>query len=250
MDTHWWLSEGFGPRATGTPGYSAAADWAMKKFTEWGFKNVHIERFPFGQGWSIDRFSAHLLTPQAAPLVGMPRWYSPSTNGTVTSDVVHVKAANEADLAKYKGQLAGKIVILQAARPVRMLEDRIVLRMNDADWTEAMKLPAPRRRPPRPPAPASPALTPQQFAQLVQRFLVAEGAAVAARSRLATAISPPAAATCRGGRSASTAARSSRATAAAATPTRRSRCRRRRSRSSTTTAWSACSSTASRCAWK
>ena len=21
MDTHWWLSEGFGPRATGTPGY-------------------------------------------------------------------------------------------------------------------------------------------------------------------------------------------------------------------------------------
>ena len=82
MDTHWWLSEGFGPRATGTPGYTAAADWAMKKFNEWGLKNVHIERFPFGQGWTIDRFSAHLLTPQPAPLIGMPRWYSPSTNGT------------------------------------------------------------------------------------------------------------------------------------------------------------------------
>src|SRR5215204_7012333 len=67
MDTHWWLSEGFGPRATGTPGYQAAADWAMKKFNEWGLKNVHIERFPFGQGWSIDRFSVHLLTPQTAP---------------------------------------------------------------------------------------------------------------------------------------------------------------------------------------
>ena len=64
MDTHWWLSEGFGPRATGTPGYSAAADWAMKKLNEWGLKNVHVERFPFGQGWTIDRFSAHLLTPQ------------------------------------------------------------------------------------------------------------------------------------------------------------------------------------------
>jgi hypothetical protein len=178
MDTHWWLSEGLGPRATGTPGYSAAADWAMKKFNEWGFKNVHIERFPFGQGWSIDRFSVHLLTPQAAPLIGMPRWYSPSTNGTVTSDVVHVKAANEADLAKYKGQLAGKIVILQAARPVRMLEDRVVLRMNDDDWKEAMTLPAPRPASAPPAQPAPPALTPQQFAQLVQRFLVAEGAAV------------------------------------------------------------------------
>ena len=81
MDTHWWLSEGLGPRATGTPGYQAAADWAMKKFNEWGLKNVHIERFPFGQGWSIDRFSVHLLTPQPAALVGQPRWYSPSTRG-------------------------------------------------------------------------------------------------------------------------------------------------------------------------
>jgi carboxypeptidase Q len=176
MDTHWWLSEGFGARATGTPGYQAAADWAMKKFNEWGLKNVHIERFPFGQGWSIDRFSVHLLTPQAAPLIGMPRWNSPSTKGAITSDVVHVKAATEADLAKYKGQLAGKIVILQAARAVRMLEDRIVLRMNDSDWAEAMKVPEPRpAATPATPAPGT--LTPQQFAALVQRFLVSEGAA-------------------------------------------------------------------------
>jgi carboxypeptidase Q len=178
MDTHWWLSEGLGPRATGTPGYQAAADWAMKKFNEWGFKNVHIERFPFGQGWSIDRFSIHLLTPQAAPLIGMPRWYSPSTKGTVTADVVHVKAANEAELAKYKGQLVGKIVITQNTRPVRMLEDRIVLRMNEADWKEAMTLPEPRPAATAPGATgAKPPMTPQQFAQLVQRFLVAEGAA-------------------------------------------------------------------------
>ena len=178
LDTHWWLSEGFGARATGTPGYQAAADWAMKKFNEWGLKNVHVERFPFGQGWSIDRFSVHLLTPQPAPLIGMPRWYSPSTKGTITSDVVHVKATSEADLAKYKGQLTGKIVILQAVRPVRMLEDRVVLRMNDADWAEAMKLPEPRPAAGTPGASgASGAMTPQQFAQLVQRFLVAEGAA-------------------------------------------------------------------------
>ena len=177
MDTHWWLSEGFGARAIGTPGYQAAADWAIKKFNEWGLKNVHIERFPFGQGWSIDRFSVHLLTPQPAPLIGMPRWYSPSTNGTISADVVYVKADNEAELARFKGQLVGKIVILQTARPVRMLEDRIVLRMNDADWAEAMKLPEPKPTASSPAAGAKPAMTPQQFAQLVQRFLVTEGAA-------------------------------------------------------------------------
>ena len=149
MDTHWWLSEGLGPRATGTPGYTAAAEWAMKKFNEWGLKNVHTERFAFGQGWSIERFSVHLLTPQPAALIGQPRWYSPSTSGTITSDVVYVKATSEAELAKYKGQLTGKIVVMQAPRVVRMLDGRVLLRMNDADWKEAMELPpaAPSPRP-------------------------------------------------------------------------------------------------------
>lgn len=182
MDTHWWLSEGLGPRATGTPGYSAAADWAMKKFNEWGLKNVHVERFKFGQGWSIDRFSVHLLTPQPAALIGQPRWYSPSTNGTVTSDVVYVKATTEAELQKYKGQLVGKIVVMQPTRVVRMLDGRVILRINDADWKEAMELPAPAPAPAaggRGGAAARPAgaLSPQQFQAMVQKFLVDEGAA-------------------------------------------------------------------------
>jgi carboxypeptidase Q len=180
MDTHWWLSEAIGPRATGTPGYQAGADWVMKKFGEWGLKNIHIERFPFGQGWSIDRFSAHMLTPQPSVVIGMPRWNSPSTKGTITSDVVYVRASNETELANYKGKLAGKIVVVQPVRAVRMLEDRVVLRMNDADWAEAMKLPEPPPSTAKPAAPATPAPapTPAQMGQIIQRFLVAEGAAV------------------------------------------------------------------------
>ncbi len=143
METHWWLSEVFGPRATGTPGYTQGAEWVMKKFGEWGLTNIHIERFPFGQGWTIERFSAHMTAPQTASLIGQPRWNSPSTNGPVTADVAYVKAANEADLDKYKGQLRGKIVVLQGPRAVRMLDGRVVLRMTDNDWAEAMKLPPP-----------------------------------------------------------------------------------------------------------
>ncbi len=94
MDTHWWLSEVYGPRATGTPAYTQGAEWVIKKFDEWGLKNIHIERF-----------SIHMTAPQTAALIGQPRWNSPATNGPVAADVVHLQAATEADLAKYKGQL-------------------------------------------------------------------------------------------------------------------------------------------------
>jgi len=176
METHWWLSEVYGPRATGTPAYAQGADWVMKKFAEWGLKNIHAERFPFGQGWTIERFSIHLLAPQTAALVGQPRWNSPSTNGPVAADVVHLQAATEGDLAKYKGQLQGKIVVSQAVRPVRMLDGRVVLQMTDADWAEAMKLPAPA--PAATPAAAATGPAAPVTPASLQRFLAAEGAAV------------------------------------------------------------------------
>ena len=176
METHWWLSEVYGPRATGTPAYTQGADWVMKKFAEWGLKNIHTERFPFGQGWTIERFSIHLLAPQTAALVGQPRWNSPSTNGPVAADVVHLQAATEGDLVKYKGQLQGKIVVSQAVRPVRMLDGRVVLQMTDADWAEAMKLPAPA--PAATPAAAATGPAAPVTPAALQRFLAAEGAAV------------------------------------------------------------------------
>ena len=174
MDHVWWLSEVHGPRATGTPAFEAASQWAMKRFTEWGLSNVHQERFPFGQGWTIERFSLHLVEPQTQAFIGQPRWNSPSTNGPVLSEVVHVRAADETGLAKYQGQLRGKIVVMQPVRAVRLLDGRVVLRMTEQDWTEAATLP-----PPAEPAsgPSERVRAAQAFAATVQRFLVAEGVA-------------------------------------------------------------------------
>ena len=36
----WWLSEVHGPRATGTPAFAQASEWAMKRFTEIGRAHV------------------------------------------------------------------------------------------------------------------------------------------------------------------------------------------------------------------
>jgi hypothetical protein len=143
MDHVTWLADVFGPRVTGTPQLQQASDWAMKRFTEWGLSNVHQERFAYGQGWKIDRFSAHLIEPQSQAIIGAPRQFSPSTKGPVTADVVRVNIRAEADFATYAGKLRGKIALAQPARPVRMLEDRIVLRMNEQDTAESLTTPVP-----------------------------------------------------------------------------------------------------------
>ena len=59
---------------------------------------------------------AHLVEPQVQPLIGFPQEWSSGTKGPVTADVVRVQIANEADFAKYRGKLAGKIVLTQPAR--------------------------------------------------------------------------------------------------------------------------------------
>ena len=48
-----------------------------------------------------------------------------------------------ADIEKYRGKLAGKIVLTQSARDVKLLEGIVVQRWNDALLKEAMTMPIP-----------------------------------------------------------------------------------------------------------
>src|SRR5215831_14368063 len=143
MDHVSWLSDVYGPRLTGSPAIQQASEWAMKRFNEWGLANVHQERWKFGKGWTLVRFSANMIEPQPQPILGYPREWSSGTNGPVTADVVRVQINNENDFARYRGKLAGKIVLTQPERRVRMYEGPNILRM-DEKWTkEAEETPVP-----------------------------------------------------------------------------------------------------------
>lgn len=146
MDHISWLSDVYGPRLTGGPGIMQASDWAIRKFGEWGLANAHRETWAFGKGWSLVRFSAHMIEPQVQPLVGFPASWSPGTKGPVVAEVVRVQIDSDADFDKYRGKLAGKIVLTQPERAVTMLEGNIVHRMGEAEIAEAMKTPIPRPR--------------------------------------------------------------------------------------------------------
>lgn len=146
MDHIGWLADVYGPRLTGSPGIQQASDWALKKFQEWGLANPHREHFEFGRGWSLVRFHAQMVEPQVQPLIGFPGSWTPSTNGTVTAEVVRVQIDTEADFEKYRGKLAGKIALTQPVREVRMLEGLIVSRMGEEELKEAETTPIPRGR--------------------------------------------------------------------------------------------------------
>jgi len=138
-----WLSDIYGPRLEGSPEKEEAAGWAMKKMKSWGLSDVREQRFPFGKGWSLEHFSAEMIAPRVSPLIAYPKAWTPGTNGPVEADVVHAEIASEADFARYRGKLRGKVVLTQPVRMVRMLDGRIVLRMGEKEIHEALHEPSP-----------------------------------------------------------------------------------------------------------
>jgi hypothetical protein len=173
MEIESWLADVYGPRMTGSPGYKQAADWAAKKMTALGFSNVHIEKWPFGKGWQLKKYYAQMTEPQVMPIIGTVRAWTPGTNGAVVGDVVHVVIGSESDIEKYRGKLAGKIVLTQLPREVKLLEGRITWRMDDAllKEAEAMSIPPAHSAPRRPAGPT--------LQDKINQFFVAEKVAAA-----------------------------------------------------------------------
>ncbi len=175
METIGWLTDVYGPRLTGGPEIREAGDWVTKRMGTWGLSNIHEEAWPFGKGWSLERFTASMTEPRVMPIIGMPKAWTVGTKGAVTADVVLAPIATEADMAKFRGKLRGRIVLTQPEREVKMLDGRIVLRMDDEDIKEAESLPAPRSAAARPAAPRPNMADARALQQRIQQFYIDEG---------------------------------------------------------------------------
>ena len=85
----------------------------MKTMTSWGMKNAHLEPFTWrGIGWLPGRASGYITSPVKANLKFEAVPWSPSTNGTVSGEVVSVVAPEtptEAELAAYLTKIAPKV---------------------------------------------------------------------------------------------------------------------------------------------
>jgi hypothetical protein len=174
METEFNLTDLHGPRLTNSPQYFEAADWAVKQLSEWGIK-AHQEKWPFGRGWQFTHYSAHLVEPQYAPLIGFPLAWTKGTNGTVTGEPVWMEGLNtDADLEKQKGRLKGKIVLIGAPRDLEMSMEPLGRRFTEADLHELFIAPDPGAggRGGRGGQPFGPAA--REFRERVQKFLAEE----------------------------------------------------------------------------
>lgn len=78
MDHIGWLADVYGPRLTGGPGMAQGAGWTLKKFAEWDLASPHRQTWSFGRGWSLERFSAHMIEPQVQRIIGLAGAWSPA----------------------------------------------------------------------------------------------------------------------------------------------------------------------------
>lgn len=129
------LTDIVGPRLTGSPELRRASEWARDRFTTWGLKNAALEPWgPFGRGWSLRRFSAQIIAPQAIPLIAYPKAWSPSLGArTLEGEVVHVDIKKPEDFERYRGKLRGAIVLDGAAIDVKVGFEPLARRRTEAD---------------------------------------------------------------------------------------------------------------------
>ena len=175
MDVAWWLTEVHGPRLTNSPQMRAAADWTVKKLTEWGLANAKLEPWganaEFGRGWSNERTVVHVVKPTPWPVLAYARAWTPGTSGAVTADAVLAPLATEADFDKFRGKLKGRIALLQNPRAVAPLFEPPARRLTDQNLEEMQSQPV---APPQPPGGGGPGGG-QAFTARRNAFLLAEG---------------------------------------------------------------------------
>ncbi len=189
MHTMHFFADVYGPRLTGSPNHKAAAEWAVKEMTSWGFKNGHLEPWDFGHpGWTNERASGYVTSPVLAQLTFRVLAWTNGTKGIVTAQAIEIDVPEkpkqpemDAFLASVKDKVKGKMVLVgkPAVVPVtidvrpRRLDDKEAHDRFDPNNPNAGQF-GPPRGPQTPPDPAI--LTAAKINEQIDAMLVANGA--------------------------------------------------------------------------
>jgi len=144
------LMDQIGPRLTGSPNVKKANEWTRDKLKDFGLVNSHLEPWgPFGRGWSNEYVNVRMVSPDIATLIAYSKAWAPGTEGTVRGRVVRVNIRGPQDFAKYKGKLAGKIILAGDDPEVKPSVEPLSERLNEKSLAdiEHYQIPSERANP-------------------------------------------------------------------------------------------------------
>ena len=143
------LMDSIGERLTGSPNMRRANEWTRDKLTEIGLTNAHLEAWgPFGRGWANQYVNARMTSPDIVPLIVYAKAWTPGTNGVVTAKCIRANIEDKKDFDKYRGKLAGMIVLFGADADVKPIEEAPFKRLTDDDLAKIGQYQVPGERPP------------------------------------------------------------------------------------------------------
>ena len=149
MDYATGLMDSIGERLTGSPNMKRANEWTRDQLTAMGLSNAHLEPWgPFGRGWANQYVNVRMTAPDIAPLLVYAKAWTPGTNGVVTGKCIRVNIEKKEDFDKYKGKLAGMILIFGPDAEVKPIIEAPYKRYTDDDLAKTAEYQIPGERPP------------------------------------------------------------------------------------------------------
>jgi carboxypeptidase Q len=141
------LMDGIGPRLTGSPNLKHANEWTRDQFAAMGCTNAHLEDWgEFGMGWQQLNTWVRMSAPDTAVFIAQAAPWSASSNGAINAPAVSMEVKKVEELEKYKGKVAGKIVLFGEMREVKPVDKPLFERYDDKDLAKLVEYPlAPER---------------------------------------------------------------------------------------------------------
>jgi carboxypeptidase Q len=134
MDYATGLMDSIGQRLTGSPNMKRANEWTRDELAGMGLSNAHLEAWgPFGRGWANQYVNVRMTSPDIVTLIAYPKAWTPGTNGAVQGHCIRAILEDQKDFEKYKGKLAGMIVILGAETEAKPITEAPFKRLTDDD---------------------------------------------------------------------------------------------------------------------
>ena len=128
-----FMTDDLGPRLAASQLKVRSEKMVIDKLTELGLSNARVEfasEFTKG-GWDNQMNYVAMTEPYYCSFSANPKAWSGSTNGLVSGECVLVDIQKKEDIEKYRGKLAGKIVVMPATQTYEMKFTPLATRLTE-----------------------------------------------------------------------------------------------------------------------